>query len=220
MKILIVGGGKTVYFLCRNLAAKGYEVVIINHDREECVRLARQLKATIVYGDGSDARILEEAGVMSAFAVLAVTPRDQDNLVICQLASLQYRVPRTLALANDPDNAELFEQLGVSAFSTTHIIGSLIEERASFDQITCLLPIGAGRVNITEIVLDKASPVVGQVLKDIALPENSLVAVVIRDDHAIVPRGGNELMADDRLVLITMPENHGPVMKVFTGEKK
>lgn len=220
MKILIVGGGKTVYFLSRNLAAKGYDVVIINSDREECVRLARQLKATIVYGDGSDARILEEAGVMNAFAVLAVTPRDQDNLVICQLASLLYGVPRTLALANDPDNAELFERLGVSAFSTTHIIGSLIEQRASFDQITCLLAIGAGRVNVTEIVLDHESPVVGKVLKDIELPENSLVAVVIRGDYAIVPRGASELVTGDRLVLITLPENHGPAVKVFTGEKR
>jgi len=220
MKVLIVGGGKTLYFLCRNFAAKGYEVVIINRNRMECVRLARQLSATVVFGDGSDAGILKEAGAMGADAVLAITPNDQDNLVICQLASLRFGVPRTVALANDPDNAEVFDKLGVSAFSTTHLIGSLIEQRAFLEQIINLLPVGKGRVNVTEIVIDADSPVVGKRLKDIELPENALIAVVIRDNRPIVPRGANDLLAGDRVVLITLPENHGPVLKAITGERK
>jgi trk system potassium uptake protein TrkA len=219
MKALIVGGGKTLYFLCRSFAAKGHEVVVINRDRGECVELARQVTATVVCGDGSDPKILMEAGAMRADVVLAVTPNDQDNLVICQLASLQYGVPRTLALANDPENAEVFEKLGVPAFSTTHIIGSLIEQRASLEQITNLIPVGEGRVNVTEIVLNPESPQAGKHLKDIDLPENALVAVVIRDNRPVVPRGANQLLAGDRVVLITLPENHGAVLKAFTGEQ-
>lgn len=218
MKILIVGGGKTLYFLCRNLTAKGYEVVIINRDREECVQLARQLSAMVICGDGSDAGVLKEAGAMSADVVLAVTPNDQDNLVICQLSALEFDVPRTVALANDPDNMEIFEKLGVTAFSTTRIVGSLIEQRAALEQITNLLPVGEGRVNVTEIVLAADSPVAGKCLKDCPLPENALIAVVIRDHQPIVPRGGSRLLAGDQLVLITLPENHGRALKSITGE--
>jgi len=220
MKVLIVGGGRTLYFLCRNFTAKGYEVVIINRNRNECVQLARRIPATVVCGDGSEADVLKDAGAMGADAVLAVTPNDQDNLVICQLASLQFGVARVVALANDPDNAEVFEKLGVSAFSTTRIVGSLIEQRASMEQITNLLPVGEGRVNVTEIALDAQSPVTGKFLKDIDLPENALIAVVIRGDQPIVPRGANDLQVGDRVVLITLPENHGPVLKAFTGEEK
>ncbi|MBU4262820.1 MAG: TrkA family potassium uptake protein [Proteobacteria bacterium] len=220
MKVLIVGGGKPLYFLCRNFTAKGYEVVIINRNKNECVQLARQLRAVVVCGDGSDAQVLKEAGALGADAVLAITPNDQDNLIICQLASLKFGVPRAVALANDPDNAEVFEKLGVSAFSTTHIVGSLIEQRASLEQIINLLPVGEGLVNVTEIVLDAGSPVAGKVLKDIDLPDNALIAVVIRDNQPIVPRGANDLRAGDRLVLITLPENHGTVLKSFTGESR
>lgn len=219
MKVLIVGGGTTLYFLCRNFAARGYEVVVINRNREECVQLARELSATVVCGDGSDAVVLKEAGAMGADAVLAITPNDQDNLVTCQLAALKFGVPRAVALANDPDNAEVFEKLGVSSFSTTRIVSSLIEQRASLEQITNLLPVGEGRVNVTEVVLDDDSPVVGRRLKDIGLPENALVAVVIRGNMPIVPRGANDLRAGDRVVLITLPENHGPVLRAFTGER-
>ncbi len=220
MKVLIVGGGSTLYFLSRNFTSKGYEVVIINRNEKECVQLARLLSATVVCGDGSDAGILKEAGAMGADAVLAITPNDQDNLVICQLASLKFGVPRSVALANDPDNAEVFEKLGVSAFSTTHIVSSLIEQRASLEQITNLLPVGEGRVNVTEILLDANSPVTGKLMKEIDLPENALVAIVIRDNKPIVPRGASDLMAGDRLILITLPENHGRVLKAFTGEQK
>jgi trk system potassium uptake protein TrkA len=219
MKVLIVGGGNTLYFLCRNFTAKGYEVVIVNKDREECIHLAQHLSATVVCGDGSDPDTLKEAGAMGADALLAITPKDQDNLVTCQLASLQYDVPRTLALANDPDNAEIFEKLGVPAFSTTRIIGSLIEQKASLEQIINLLPVGEGRVNVTEIVLDSESPVAGKRLKDIELPENALVAVVIREGKPIIPRGASLLVQGDRVVLITLPENHGPVLKAITGER-
>jgi trk system potassium uptake protein TrkA len=220
MKILIAGSGKTLYFLSRSFASKGHEVVVINRNREECVQLARQVSATVVCGDASDARILKEAGAIGADAVLAITPNDQDNLVICQLASLQFGVPRAVALTNDPENAEVFDMLGVSAFSTTHIVSSLIEQRASLEQITNLLPVGEGRVNVTEIILDADSPVAGRRLRDIDLPENALVAVVIRNNQPIVPRGANQLLGGDRLVLITLPENHGPVLKAFTGEPR
>ena len=220
MKVMIVGGGRTLYFLCRTFTAKGYEVIIVNRNREECVELARRLAATVVCGDGSDPGILKEAGAMAADAVLAITPTDPDNLVICQLASLQFGVPRVVALANDPDNVEVFEKLGVSAFSTTRIVGSLIEQRASLDQIINLLPVGEGRVNVTEIVLDAHSPVAGKLLKEIDLPENALIAVVIRDNQPIIPRGASNLLAGDRVVLITLPENHGKVLRAFTSERK
>ncbi len=218
MKIIIVGGGNTIYFLCRIFVAKGHNVVLINRNYSECIEFARKLKATIIYGDGSDIKILQEAGAMGVDAVLAVTPNDQDNLVICQLASLQYQVPRTVALANDPDNAEIFQKLGVSAFSITQIIGKLIEERTSLEQITNLLPIAEGRVMVTEITLNENSPVVGKLLKNIMMPQNALVAVVIRNNHPIIPRGESQLLSDDRVILITLPENHGTILRLFTGE--
>ncbi len=220
MKVLIVGGGKTLYFLCRNFSARGYDVVIINRNPEECVQLARQLPAAVVCGDGSDAETLKEAGAMEADAVLAITPNDQDNLVICQIASRLYKVPRTIALTNDPDNVPIFEKLGVSAFSIVQIVSSLIEQHASQEQILNLLPVAEGRVNVTELVLDTESPVVGKQLKDIVLPENALIAVVIRDNAPIIPRGANDLRAGDRIVVITLPENHGPIIKYLTGESQ
>ena len=218
MNILIVGGGKPVYFLCRTFLAKGHEVTIINRDHDECIQLARRLNATIVHGDGSDPIILEEAGAHAAGAVLAVTPNDQDNLAVCQIAQLRFDTPRAVALANDPDNEEVFKKLGVSAFSTTRIITSLIEQRTLLDDVINLIPAGEGKVNITEIALTEESPVSGNALRDLALPHGCLVAVVLRNGDAVVPDGSTELRAGDHIVVITLPGNHGPALRAITGE--
>jgi len=220
MNSLVVGGGKLVYFLCRSFLSKGYDVTVINRDREQCMQLAHRLRATIVHGDGSDPRILREAGIETADAVLAVTPNDQDNLVICQLASLQFGVPKTLALVNDPDNEVVFQKLGVTtAFSTTHLLSSLIEQRAGFEDVMSLVPVAEGKVNVTEVMLKDASPVVGHSLAEIELPPDSLVACILRNNHTIVPRGLTGLQARDRLIVISTPENHGRVLCVLTGKE-
>jgi trk system potassium uptake protein TrkA len=149
---------------------------------------------------------------------LAVTPNDEDNLATCQLAGLQFAVPRTVALVNDPDNEQVFQRLGVAAFSITPAIASMIEQRTALDAITNLIPAGEGKVNITEVALSADSPVVGRPLRDLHLPADSLIAVVLRNGEPLVPRGNTQLQAGDRIVLITLPANHGPVLKSITGE--
>jgi len=214
--IILVGGGKLVYFLTRLFVSKGYSVTIITRDGEESVSMARRIRATVVLGDGSDPRVLEDAEASRADALLAVTPHDHANLVICQIASLRFRVPRVLALANDPDNEELFASLGVAAFSPTRIIASLIEQRTAFEEITNLIPVGEGRVTVTELLPAPSAKVCGKALRDLHLPGNSLVGYILRDGSPLVPRGDTVLAAGDRIILIALPENFGKALGVFT----
>jgi trk system potassium uptake protein TrkA len=220
MNILIVGGGKIVYFLSKAFSSKGYRVTIINRKKDECGWLARRLKATVVFGNATEPKILKEAQTSSMDAVLAVTPNDEDNLIVCKMAKLSFGVQRTLALVNDPDNEEVFQQLGVTtAFSTTHVISSLIEQRTGFDEIVVLFSVAEGKVNVTEVILTNDSPVLNKSLSEIGLPKDSLIACILRDNTPIIPRGTTKLYALDRLILITIPENHGQVLKFLTGSK-
>ena len=220
MKMLVVGGGRMLYFLCQSFLAKGYDVTVINRSREECVRLARALKATVVYGDGSDPRILEEAGAASFDSILAATPNDEDNLVICQMAERRFGVRRALAVVNDPDNEDVFKRLGVAAISTTRTVAGYIEQMAAVEEIVNLTSAGGGKVNITEITLTPASPLVGRALQDAALPPESLIACVLRGDGAIVPHGSTMLLAGDRVILVTLPAGHGAAVRAVTGDER
>jgi trk system potassium uptake protein len=204
MRIIVIGGDETVHYLARQLIEKGHHVTIINRSVTHSQELFAQTNATVIHGDGSDVRILEEAGARQADILLALTPHDQDNLVACQIASKVFDLPRTIALVNDPENEELFRVLGVTdAFSSTHIIAGLIEQHAHFDDIKRLIPIGEGQVELTDIQLEPTSPAVGKTLVELGLSNNTLIACIVRGNEVIIPRGGNVLQSGDHILAIS-----------------
>lgn len=220
MRILIVGGGRPSYFITRSFLSRGHRVTVVVRDGEDAKYLARRTKGTVVQGDGSDPRVLEDAGAGASDVVIAATGRDQDNLVICQLAKMRFGVSRVLCLVNDPDHEEAFERLGVPAFSLTGVFTALIEQRAAFAEITTLFPAIGGRVNVSEVTLTADSPMVGRRLSDLSLPTDSLVACVVRGEETIVPRGATELREGDHLLLVTHPESHGRALRLVTGNRE
>jgi trk system potassium uptake protein len=218
MRIILIGGTRTVYYLARQFTQRRYHVTVINRDQVQCSELAQQTRATVIWGDGTDVGRLEEAGARQADALLALTPYDQDNLVACQIAQHYFGVPRTVALVNDPENEPIFQKLGVSvAFSATRIIGTIIEQETDFDNITTLMPLAQGRINVTDVRLDADSPAVGKTLLELELADDTLVACVIRDEDAIVPRGSTRLQAGDHLILISHPENEERDLETLCG---
>ncbi|SKC69298.1 potassium channel family protein [Maledivibacter halophilus] len=218
MNIIIVGGGKEVHFLAKSFISKGYNVTIVNNDEEYCKKLARMHRADIVYGDGTKPYILEDAGVAYSDMVIALTPKDPDNLVICQIAEKIYKVKRTFAIVNDPKNIEIFKKLGVdTVISTSNIISSLIEQKVSIDDINNLIPIEEGKLAIMEIEMNKEYPIISKKLSEISLPKDSIVGCIIRNNTAIIPRGDTDIKEEDKLIILSLPMVQSDVLKTIRG---
>jgi len=221
MRVILLGGGETVetiYFLARLFVRRGYDVTIVDPDPAEAQMLARRVGATVLLGDGSDPVILEEAGARQADLVLSLTSYDPDNLVACQIAQQLYGVPRTLALVNDPENEEIFRRLGIAeVFSSTKVIGSLIEGRTVFDEITHLFPADEGRHYVTEVVLGEDAPAIGKALEELDLPTESLVVAIIRRGQVIVAGAQDRLQVADRLIAIALPEHQEHLLRALAG---
>lgn len=219
MRIIIIGGGKTTYFLAKQFISHGHHITLINPDPVESQTMSHTLEATILLGEGSDPDTLEQAGARSADVLISMTPYDHDNLVACQIAGEEFDVPRTIALVNDPDNEEIFRRLGVSiAFSATRIITNLLEQETAFIAITNLMAVARGKVNVTEIRLPENAPVAGKSLQELELPKGFLIASIIRNNEVFVPRGPTLLQANDQLILIGESEKYKDVLRMLTGE--
>lgn len=219
MKVVLVGSGKQLYFMAREFIAKGHAVVVVCGEAPDAQWIARRLNATVLHADGSKPSVLEEAGAAETDVLIAATPRDPDNLVICQIAEQRFGIPRTLALVSDPDNLEVFPKLGVrNVVSLTHMVSQLIEDRTAAEEISNLTIMGEGTVNVTELVVPDGSPALGKPLAAAGLPRDVLVASVVRDGAAMIPHGGTMLAAGDRVVLVTLPASHGQAVKYLTGE--
>ncbi|WP_027340653.1 potassium channel family protein [Halonatronum saccharophilum] len=220
MRIIIVGGGKIVYYLTKNFISKGYKVSIINKDKEYCELLAREFNSLIVNGDGSKPKYLEEAEANKADAILALTGNDPDNLFICQLAKKEFEIPKSFSVINNPDNETIFKSLGIETiFNTTKLISLLIEQRIDTSDVNNLLAIEEGRVNISQIILRETSPVIGKTLKEIDLPEDIVFGCIIRDEHVLIPKGKTKLLLGDKVLIITLPEKQGEAFAALSGEQ-
>lgn len=105
---LVVGGGRIGVALLDRLAAEGAQVTVVERDADRLAALRPPHGCRVVHGDGADPAVLEAAGVRAADVVAAVTGDDPCNLVVCALARLAFRVPRTVARVEDPAHAWLF----------------------------------------------------------------------------------------------------------------
>lgn len=221
MRIIMIGGNKTVYFLAREFMRQDFDVIIINRDEKSANELAQKTHATVVLGDGTDPQMLSEAQARECDVFIALTSHDQDNLIACQIAKRNFDIPRTIARVNDPDNERVFQKLGIDiAFSATRVIGSIIAQETTFDAIKSMIPVAQGNVNLTEIALEKESPAIGKKISDLELNEDILIACVIRDGHVVIPRGATQLQENDHLLLISENDNAIPDLDCFTGDKK
>lgn len=219
MYIIIVGGGKVGHYLAKRLSQDNHTVVLIEQDRELCSELAADLDAVVVYGDGCAPLILEEAKIDRADVVAAVTGADEDNLVICQIAKEKFKVRRTVARINDPDNEYTFSELGVDIpIDATAIIAKIIEEEVSFSDFVNLMSFRRGKLAIVRVDLPEESPVINKELQEVVLPEDSVLVSIIRGNDVIVPKGNTVLQAQDDVIALTSIENEQQLLNALIGK--
>lgn len=218
MNIVIVGGGKKVDFLAGSLIGKKHSLTIINKDVRDCKYLARTHGAQVVHGDGSKPFILEDAGVMGFDLMIALTPRDADNLVICQLAKKVFGIRRAFATVTNPKNVEVFKKLGINTVvSATYILAGIIEQMASVDEVVNYLPIEDGKVQLLEVAVNGKYGICGKQVADLGFPEDAIIGCIIRGGNVIIPNGRTEIRSDDKLVILTNASSQPKVMESLIG---
>jgi Trk K+ transport system NAD-binding subunit len=130
--VIVVGGGLVGLYLSRALLKNGHEVTIIERNPETYVLVSQQIECPVLLGDGSTIAALERAGASRANIMCAVTSRDQDNLIACQIGKFHFGIPKTAARVKNHKNEAVMRRLGVDAtVSSTAIITNLIESERS-----------------------------------------------------------------------------------------
>ena len=203
MYVLIVGAGKVGWNLARELLGKGHELSVIEADSARYATVEDELEHAVQYGDGSELWVLERGGIERADMVIAVTGDDEDNILICQVAREKYGVERVIARCNNPRNLQHFELLGIKpAVSATDLILRLIEHEVPQYGPLHLLDLPQERLEIIELEVAADSPASGKIVKDLGLPDGSLVIAIMRDGTGFVPLADSLIEAGDEVLLV------------------
>lgn len=216
--IVIVGGRKKAIILAKSILRKGYEVIVINESYEDCLSLYEIPGISVIQGDGTKPYVLDDANIHNVDIAIALTPNDEDNLMICQLCKAQFSVKKTVAVVSDPKKIDFFYAMGIDrAVCTISTVTSIIEQQAFINDITNIIPIRGGNIQIVEVRIDGYSPAVDKQLWEIDLPSEVIIGCILRGDEALVPRGNSRISMGDTLVLIAGQQQEIPAIKALTG---
>jgi len=202
MRVIIVGGGQVGRTLADRLEDRGENVVIVDNDETQ-IEAIRNEGHTAHIGDGTDTEVLRSAGASNARIVVAATGDDDANLLVAQLAKSKFDVETVLARANNSDNVEAFEDLGVrtisSALATAQAIDNAIERPALTRWFSELGE--SGDVQEVEVTNEE---LVGRTVREVGpeLPDGSLMALVARNGDTQVPDADFTLQKGDHITLI------------------
>ena len=215
--IVIVGGGNIGYYLSKALLNQGHEVLIIERDVRKCERLEDELGSCCMRGDGCETAVLSEAGLNRADVLIATASQDEDNLVSCQVAKHRFKVPRTIALVNNPINDKIFKKLGIDAtISVTNTILEHVEQEIPAHSLIHLLTMSGQMEEVVELLITSDSPAIGKSIGHLRLPGDTTIALVMREgERPKIPDADTVLKENDRVIALTTMDSEKTLEKIL-----
>ncbi|MEN9562807.1 MAG: potassium uptake protein [Chloroflexota bacterium] len=209
MLVVIAGGGRTGAQLATQLLQQNYEVHLVEHRKELLARLHHELPTEVIFeGQATDPNVLRQAGLDKANVLVACTNDDAANLVLCYLARTLFNVRRTVGRINNPRDAWLFDKNFYvdETINQADVMAHLIQEEMSLGDMMTLLKLRRGRYSLVEEKVPKGAKAIGLQIKDLGLPEQCVIAAIIRNGQVTLPRGTATLEEYDEVLAITDDE--------------
>ncbi|MFO7778722.1 MAG: TrkA family potassium uptake protein [Nitriliruptoraceae bacterium] len=221
MYLVIVGGGRIGRYIARDMFEKGHEVTVIERKASRCEQLVVETDVLVIEGDACDVRYQEQAHTDRADAFVATTHEDDDNLVACQLAKIEFGVRRAISRVNTPKNVEIFAKLGIEPVSSTRLISELLENEFSVGELIHLTSLKGGRVQLVELRVPEGAPARHpRPLSELDLPAESIVVAIFRGNETVIPQGSTTLQPGDEVVALTTPELEERMSEALLGRKR
>ncbi len=218
MFVIIVGCSAAGYHLSKLLMVEQHEVVVLEKSLTRCQLIWEELGSVVIQGDGTDLVDLRRAGITRADTVVAVTERDETNLVICQLAKHAFSVDRTVAIIKDPKNQPIFRLLGVDAVVNIGdlVLGSL-ERSVVGGSFNHLANIKEPNTFLVSMTIPDDADIVGKQLSNIEPLEHSFVSVVVRENRPMPALQDLILKANDEVYAVTVSDEEAILYERLTG---
>ena len=212
--VFLVGGGRIAHYLTAILERLGIHVKIIERSLDRCRHLSEVLpKATVICGDGTDQELLEEEDVTASDAFVALTDRDEDNLII-SLYAMQQGIPKVVAKSNRQNYAGIAHAAGLDSVISPKLItaGQILQvvrgmQNSKGSVMNALYKIADGHAEAMEFVANETTRYQGVPLKELKLKKGILIAVLVHDGRIIIPDGSAVISAGDTVIIVS--RSHG-----------
>jgi trk system potassium uptake protein TrkA len=215
-RVMITGGSTEAYYLARLLPQHHVQTTLLIGDRQRAQELAEHLdKVLVLHGDATDVELLELEGVGGTDGFVALTESDETN-ILSSLVAKRAGANHVITLVNKRDYIPLARHIGLDAAVSPRLsAANAILRYVRSGSVTRVATFEGSDAEAISFEVSDASPLVGRPLYELDLPDESIVAAIIRGPSVIIPRGNDALEAGDTAIVFVLPEAMQAVTDLF-----
>ncbi len=226
MRAIICGAGQVGYGIADKLAAEGNDVTVIDRSAELVNVIRDTLDVRGIVGHGAHPDILDRAGAGDADMIVAVTLYDEVNMVACQVAHSLFKMPTKIArvraqsyLHKNWRNLFSRDHMPIDVIISPEVeVGEMVLRRLSQPGAIETVPFADDRVTVLGIECDSNCPVINTPLRQLTelFPDLNATAVgIVREGELFVPDSGDQMIAGDRVYVMTPSERVKRTLTIF-----
>lgn len=219
-KILIVGGSRIATRLLSTLLTKKYSITVIEKDYEVCKKLSTDYPdALILNADITDENIYEEEHIDKYDLIICLTNNEELNLLTALYAK-KIGTKRAIALVINNNYLKLSRHLGIDSVISSK--GSSVDSILQYvrrGNISSVRTIFNGEAEVLEFRIEKGHSLCEMKLKEISLPQHSLILGINRDGFNFVPDGNLFFQPDDIVLVITKKKSVSKIENIFSAKQ-
>lgn len=204
-KVMIIGGGKTGFYLAEKLSEFGAAVKLVEKNKDRCRYLSTHLNNVMVlHSDGTDIELLEEENLAEMDAFVTATGYDEENLLLA-LTAKQHGVDDVISKVSHESYRELITRMGVDmVLNPLNITASDILRFIQGDKKIISSLLVQGQAEIMEVVAHSHMTMLDVPLSQLNLPDGVLIAAIHRGQQVIIPNGDTVIQWNDRVIILSL----------------
>ena len=204
-KVMIIGGGKTGFYLAQLLADYGVSVKLVEQDKARCQYLSTRVRnVMIINGDGTDIDMLDEENLDDMDAFVTATGLDEQNLLLAVTAK-QRGIEDVISKVSREDYLSLIQNMGVDmVLNPLNISAAGIFSIIQGKKRVLSSELVQGQAEIVEIIVNKDMSMLGKSMIELDLPAGILVAGIYRNGEVIIPDGATKILDGDRVIFFSL----------------
>lgn len=219
-KVMIIGGGKTGFYLADKLSEFGIAVKVIEKDKDRCYYLSTHLDdVMILHGDATDTSLLDEENIDEMDAFVTATGLDEENLLLALMAK-QRGIEDVISKVSRQSYKDLIEKLGIDmALNPLDIVASIILRYIQGSKRIVSSLLIQGQAEITEIIASDTMKFTNVPLNELDLPDGVIIAAIHRGNSIIIPDGTTSILADDKVTIFCLLSDLAELEALFKPKK-
>jgi trk system potassium uptake protein TrkA len=214
--VMILGGTEIGFKAARDLSEKGFNVKLLEGDKERAFDIADKLpNILVIKSDGRKVDVLDEENIGDMDAFIAVGDNSETNIMSCLVAKSK-GVKKSIALVENMDYFELSHSIGIDTLINKKLLAAnSIFRYIRKGEVVAMTKLNNMNAELLEFEVKASSAICNKLIKNADFPRSAIIGGVIRGNTGYIALGDFKIQEGDKVVVCSLLRSIKGVEKLF-----